>query len=266
MSQTETPTEAEGRVRHERHGRILKIIIDNPTKKNAFLPEMMAQLSDALTLLDRDHDLWCGVLCAEGDNFTAGLDMPKFFGPGAKTVPQAEDSIDAFGLRNICRKPIVTAVNGICFTVGIEMMLAGDIVVAADDCRFCQMEAKRGIAPLGGAHFRFLTRAGWGNAMYHLMLCDEFGAQEAYRIGLVQEVVPAGQHVERAMELARIINANAPLGIQVTKAAGREFIAAGERAAIAAGSTIREQVMNTEDAAEGIRSFVERRAAQFQGR
>ncbi len=146
------------------------------------------------------------------------------------------------------------------------MMLAGDIVVAAEDCRFCQMESKRGIAPLGGAHFRFLSRAGWGNAMYHLMLCDEFTAAEAYRIGLVQEVVSAGRQIDRAMEIAGTIARNAPLGIQVTKEAGRKFIEAGEQAAIAYVPKIRERVMKTEDAAEGIRSFVERRAAVFKGR
>jgi enoyl-CoA hydratase len=268
MAEAQSEVKAVGQVRHERHGNILKIIIDNPAKKNAFVPEMMAQLSDALTLLDTDDDLWCGVLCAEGENFTAGLDMPKFFGPGAarNQQPRPAGAVDPFGLAKILSKPLVTAVSGICFTVGIEMMLAGDIVVAADDTRFCQMESKRGIAPLGGAHFRYITRAGWGNAMYHLMLCDEFGAEEAYRIGLVQEVVPAGQHVERAMEIARIINSNAPLGIRVTKEAGRKFIEAGEQAAIAAGATIRGRVMQTEDAAEGIRSFVERRPANFKGR
>ena len=257
---------AEGRVRSERHDHTLKIVIDNPAKKNAFVPEMMAQLAAAMTELDRDPDLWVGVLCAEGDHFTAGLDMPRFFGPGAKPSEIPADHIDPFGMRNQCRKPVVTAVQGICFTVGIEMALAGDIVVAAEGSRFCQMEAKRGIAPLGGAHFRFLTRAGWGNAMYHLMLCDEFGAEEAYRIGLVQEVTPAGRQGERAMEIARIIAGNAPLGIQVTKEAGRKFIEAGERAAIDVVPTIRQRVMGTEDAAEGIRSFVERRAAVFQGR
>lgn len=261
-----TETVAEARVRSERHGHILKIVIDNPTKKNAFVPEMMAQLSQALTELDRDDDLWVGVLCAEGDNFTAGLDMPKFFGPGAKPAPIPDDAIDPFGLRNQCRKPVVTAVQGICFTVGIELALAGDIVVAADDSRFCQMEAKRGIAPLGGAHFRYITRAGWGNAMYHLLLCDEFGAQEAYRIGLVQEVTPAGRQVERAMELAAIIAGNAPLGVQVTKEAGRKYIEAGERAAIEVVPLIRDRVMDSEDAREGILSFVERRAAVFTGR
>jgi enoyl-CoA hydratase len=255
----------EGRVFHERHDRILKIVIDNPAKKNAFSPEMMAQLSDAMTLLHNDESLWVGVLCAVGENFTAGLDMPKFFGPTATRKPRPESNIDPFGMANRCKKPIVTAVQGIVFTVGIEMMLAGDIVVAADDCRFCQMEAKRGIAPLGGAHFRFISRAGWGDAMYHLLLCDEFSAKEAHRIGLVQEVVPAGQHVARAMELAAIIARNAPLGIQVTKEAGRKFIEAGEEAAIAIVPMIRERVLNTADAAEGIRSFVERRAADFRG-
>jgi enoyl-CoA hydratase len=256
----------EGQIRSERHGHILKVVIDNPAKKNAFVPQMMAQLSAAMTELDRDPELWVGVLCAEGDNFTAGLDMPKFFGPTATPSQIPEDHIDPFGMRNQCRKPIVTAVQGICFTVGIEMALAGDIVVAAEGSRFCQMEAKRGIAPLGGAHFRYITRAGWGNAMYHLMLCDEFGAEEAYRIGLVQEVVPAGSQIERAMEIARIIAANAPLGIQVTKEAGRKFIEVGERAAIDIVPTIRQRVMGTGDAAEGIASFVERRAAVFQGR
>ena len=213
-----------GRVTHERHDHILKITIDNPAKKNAFSPEMMEQLSDALTLLDGDASLWVGVVCANGRDFTAGLDMPKFFGPTATRKPLPEGNIDPFGMRNTCRKPVVTAVQGIVYTVGIEMALAGDIIVAADDCRFCQMEGKRGIAPLGGAHFRHIARSGWGNAMYHLLLCDEFSSAEAYRVGLVQEVVPAGTQIERAMELARIIAANAPLGIQVTKEAGRKYI------------------------------------------
>ncbi len=81
---------SEGRVRHERHDHILKIIIDNPAKKNAFSPEMMAELSDALTLLDNDDGLWVGVLCAAGGSFTAGLDMPKFFGPTASRKPLPE--------------------------------------------------------------------------------------------------------------------------------------------------------------------------------
>ena len=86
-------------------------------------------------------------------------------------------------------KPLVSAVQGITFTIGIEIALAGDIIVASSDTRFCQLEPKRGLAPLGGATIRYVQRAGWGNAMYHLLRADEFTAEEALRIGLVQEVV-----------------------------------------------------------------------------
>ena len=256
----------EGKVRTETHERIFKIIIDNPAKKNAFSPAMMEQLSDALTELHNNDSLWVGVICAEGKDFTAGLDMPKFFGPNAEKRNFKEGNVDAFGLQKRCKKPIVTAVQGIVFTIGIELMLAGDIVVAADDARFCQMESKRGIAPLGGAHFRFLSRTGWGNAMYHLLLCDEFTAARAREIGLVQEVVPAGQQVERAMALAAIIARNAPLGIQVTKEAALKYVEHGEDAAIAYIPAVRKRVLNSADAREGIQSFIERRAAVFQGR
>jgi len=258
--------ESIGQVHFERVDHILKITIDNVAKRNAFVPQMMAQLSEALTLLDRDDDLWVGVICAAGDHFTAGLDMPKFFGPDAKPEPRPPGNVDPFGLTVACSKPIVTAVQGLVLTVGIEMMLAGDIVVAAENARFCQMEAKRGIAPLGGAHFRFLSRTGWGNAMYHLLLCDEFDAHEAHRIGLVQEVVPVGSQIERALEIAAKINQNAPLGIRATLFGARQYLAHGQQAAIDALPAIRDRVFGTADAAEGIQSFVERRPAAFQGR
>jgi enoyl-CoA hydratase/carnithine racemase len=255
-----------GEVRTEADGRIFKIIVDNAAKKNAFTPEMMLQISDAFTAFDRNDDYWVAVLCAAGDHTTAGLDMPKFFGPNASRAESPAGNLDAFALKGRTFKPVVAAVQGITFTIGIEMMLAADIVIAADTARFCQMESKRGIAPLGGAHFRFLTRTGWGNAMYHLMLCDEFGAERALQIGLVQEVVPHGRQIDRAVEVARAIAKNAPLGIRVMKEAALKYIEAGEKAAIAVIPTVRDRVLGSEDAKEGIRSFVERREAQFQGR
>lgn len=255
-----------GEVRTEAEGRICKIVIDNVTKKNAFTPDMMLQISEAFTAFDRNDEQWVAVLCAAGDHTTAGLDMPKFFGPDAIRKESPEGNIDAFALKRRTFKPVVAAVQGITFTIGIEMMLAADIVIAADSTRFCQMESKRGIAPLGGAHFRFLSRTGWGNAMYHLMLCDEFGADRALQIGLVQEVVPHGRQVARAIEVAHLIAKNAPLGIRVMKEAALKYIEAGEKAAIAVIPSIRDRVMGSEDAKEGIRSFIERREAKFQGR
>jgi enoyl-CoA hydratase/carnithine racemase len=98
------------------------------------------------------------------------------------------------------------------------------------------------------------------------MLCDEFDAQRALQIGLVQEVVPHGQQIERGMEIAHAIARNLPLGLRAMKEAARRYIAAGEAAPIAAIPALRERVLASEDAQEGIRSFVERREASFRGR
>lgn len=256
----------EGEVRSEIDGHILHITIANATRRNAITPEMMQQLASALTELDENPELRVGVITADGDHFTAGLDMPKFFGPMATAKPIPADKVDPLGLAKRCSKPIVTAVQGITYTVGPELMLAGDIVVAADSSRFSQMEPKRGIAALGGAHFRYLTRMGWGDAMYHLLLADEFDAERALKVGLVQEVVPHGQQGDRARELAALIAQNAPIGVQATKAAARDLLAEAEKAALAALPLIREKVLGSKDMVEGIKSFMERRPAVFEGK
>jgi enoyl-CoA hydratase len=253
-------------VRMTVEGHICVISLDNSAKKNAITPELMSQLSKHLTAFEADDDLWVAVLDPAGEHTTAGLDMPKFFGPTATAKPIPKDDIDPFALARRTTKPVISVVHGITYTIGIEMMLAGDIVIAADTARFCQMESKRGIAPLGGAHFRYLTRTGWGNAMYHLFLCDEFDAAEALRIGFVQEVHPYGRHRERAMEIARRICRCAPIGLRATKTAAQLFLESGERPAIDAIPGIEKTVFATEDFKEGIQSFMERREARFQGR
>src|SRR4029077_6627679 len=125
-------------------------------------------------------------------------------------------------------------VQGITFTIGIEIALAGDIVVAASDARFCQLEPKRGLATLGGGTVRYVQRAGWGNAMYHLLRADEFSADEALRIGLVQEVVAPGTQADRAVALAREVAPCAPFALVHTKANARLALDEGEPAAVAA--------------------------------
>jgi enoyl-CoA hydratase len=247
-------------------GHVCVIALDNVAKKNAITPELMAQLSAHLTTFEDDDNLWVAILDPAGEHTTAGLDMPKFFGSSATAKPIPEDQVDPFALKRRTTKPLISVVHGITYTIGIEMMLAGDIVIAADTARFCQLESRRGIAPFGGAHFRYLTRTGWGNAMYHLFLCDEFDAQEALRIGFVQEVHPYGEHRERAMEIARRICQCAPLGLRATKKAALEYVEQGERAGVAAIAAIQKAVFGTEDFKEGIQSFIERREARFQGR
>ena len=262
-------TDNEGSITTEVKDHILLIGLNRPEKLNGYTPTMATQLVDAMTELDTNDELWVGVLFAHGDHFTAGLDLPKWtdrMSSNDRSHTDQSSRVDPMALGRACRKPIITAVKGITYTFGIELALAGDIIIAADNCRFSQLEPARGIHATGGATIRFVERGGWGNAMYHLLTCDEFGAEEAYRVGLVQEVVATGTQIARAMEIAHIIAQNAPLGIQATKAAGRAYIEAGEASAVNAIDDIRARVMNSQDAAEGIQSFVERRAAVFTGR
>lgn len=242
------------------------ITVDRSEKRNGFTPKMLHELAAAMTRLDEDPSLFCGVLAFAGADTTAGLDMPMFFGPDADPRALRTEGVDPLGLGRRLTKPQITAVQGITYTIGIELALAGDIVVAADDTRFCQLEPKRGLVAVGGATLRFATRGGWGNAMYHLLRADEFGADEAHRIGLAQEVVPTGTQIDRAIELALEVAANAPLAIMATKANARVALDHGEAAAIAEFPAIVATLEASDDLAEGIASFLERRPARFEGR
>lgn len=256
-----------GTVRTTLADRVLRIHVDRANKLGAFTPEMFEGLAAALSELEDTDDAWMGVVTFQGPHTTAGLDLPRFAGSmraGGSAVD--DDRPDAFAIRRRCRKPVVMAVQGICFTIGIEMALAADIVVAADDARFAQLEPKRGLAVFGGAHVRYIQRAGWGNAMYHLLRADEFDAQRALQLGFVQEVVAAGTQIERAMALAREILECAPIAVQEIKRAANVYLEQGERAAFDQIPHMRTTTANTQDFAEGIASFRERRPAHFQGR
>lgn len=250
----------------EQRGHLLLIGFNRAQKMNAFDSEMLGMLGDAFALLENDPELRCGVIFAQGEHFTAGLDL-------ADVAPKMADgsldlrgaAIDPWGVHGKKRsKPTVVAVQGRCLTLGIELCLAQDVCVAASDARFAQIEIKRGIFPFGGATFRLVQTAGWGNAMRWLLTGDEFGADEAYRIGLVQEVVPPGEQLERAIAIAETIAAQAPLGVQATIASARSAVE--QEAAARALLPEIMRLMASEDAREGLMSFLERRSANFTGR
>ncbi len=258
----------DGQVTTETRGHLYLMGLDRAEKYNGLTPKMFTELTEAYNELEANDALRVGVLFAHGKHFTAGLDLPKFTEHMKKGERPyfRKGQVDVYALRRRISKPVVAAVHGITYTAGIEMMLATDIVVAASDCRFSQLEAKRGIMAAGGATFRFVQRGGWGNAMYHLLTCDEFNAQEALRCGFVQEVVEPGKQLDRAIELAGHIARMAPLAIRATKENALRFIKDGEDACIGEFEGIQRRLSNTEDAAEGVRSFVERRDPNFTGR
>ena len=257
-----------GTVRTETQGHVFKIHVGRVEKRNAFTPQMFAAMEAAYTELDRNDDLWVGVVLFDGDHTTAGLDLPLFFGnmQSDARADDGNDRLDVFALKARCRKPIVMAVQGITYTIGLEMMLAADIVIAASDCRFCQLEPKRGLGVFAGGNFRQIERAGWGNAMYHLLRADEFGAERALQLGYVQEVLAPDAHKARAMAVAEEIAANAPIAIQYIKRASLAYVLEGEQAAIDMIPEMRVATSSSEDAKEGMASFLERRDPVFQGR
>jgi enoyl-CoA hydratase/carnithine racemase len=257
-----------GTVQLERRGHVLLMGLDRPAKRNAFDLPMWEALCRAYATLERDSELRVGVVHALGDHFTGGLDLPQWsavFSSGAWQI--VEGGLDPLGMTGPrVSKPILCAVQGTCLTIGIELMLATDIRIAASTTRFGQIEVKRGIYPVGGATLRFPREVGWGNAMRYLLTGDEFDAHEAYRMGMVQEVVPPGDQLPRALAIAETIAAQAPLGVYATLASSRAAIPSSERAAEARLMPDLQPIMKSADVAEGLRAFLERRPGKFTGR
>jgi enoyl-CoA hydratase/carnithine racemase len=251
-------------------GHVLLMGLNRPDKRNAFNLDMYRELSAALGRLHRDTHLRCGVVYAKGEHFTAGLDLAEWapsFAQG-KFPDLPEDGMDPLGLdsSNQVDKPVVMAVQGLCLTIGIELMLATDIRVAEENARFGQIEIKRGIYPVGGATVRLHQEIGWANAMRYLLTGDEIPAREALRMGLIQEITPGGACLDKALELAHAVAKQAPLGVAATLRSARMTRTLGEQAAIAKLLPDLIPIMDSEDVKEGLASFLERRQARFKGR
>jgi enoyl-CoA hydratase len=250
-------------------GHVLEIGVNRAEKMNALSPEMYAALARAFAHLDRSPELRVGLIHARGKHFTSGIELDKWapvFAAG-KGFPTPEDGLDPFAIKGPrCGKPLVIAVQGCCYTWGVELLLATDVRVAAEDTRFAMLEVKRGIYPCGGATIRLPQQMGWSNAQRYLLTGDTWTVAEALRTGLVQEVVAPGQQVEAARAIAGRIAAAAPLGVRAALRSSRRALLDGEAVAAAHVFDDFPEVMRSEDAAEGVRSFLERRDAAFKGR
>jgi enoyl-CoA hydratase len=250
-------------------GHILQIGVRRPEKMNALSREMSSGLGSALHRLQHDPDLRVGVIWAEGQHFTSGVDLNDWkdaFASG-EPFPVGPDEIDPMSLSGPrLTKPLVIAVQGRCYTWGWELLLNTDLRVAARDTRFAMLEVRRGFYACGGATLRLPREIGWANAQRYLLTGDELGADEAHRLGMINELCEPGRQLEAALALAQRVASAAPLGVQGSLRSSRLCWLEGEAAAVRPMFAGMADVMRSEDAAEGVRSFIERREARFTGR
>jgi len=254
-------------VSHQKH--ILIIKINRPEKYNALSIAMYHDLGRALAKLNNDRELRVAVIHAEGKHFTAGVELnlwAPILGSG-KPIPIPPDAIDPYGLTGERHtKPLVIAVQGYCFTWGVELLLNTEIRVAARDTVFQMLEVQRGLFPCSGATLRLHKEIGWGNAHKLMLTGERWNAEDAYRWGMVQDVVETGQQFAKAMEYARKIADCAPLGVQALLKSTRAAETEEQDTAVKQMFSDLMPVMQSQDAAEGIQSFLERRTAVFHGR
>ena len=253
----------------ERRGNVLMIGLTRPDKRNAFDPDMIGQLAAAYTQLDEDKSLRAGVVWADGHDFTSGLDMAAI----AKQIPKMilhplipRGMVDPWGVNSApCRKPIVTAVQGRCFTLGIELMLCNQISVASQDATFTQYEVSRGLLPFGGGTVRWPLTVGTHNANRYLLTGEEFDAAEALRIGLVQHIVPHDERIAKAFEIADKIAQQAPLAVQAALRNSRLAQGFGTDKAIHKINFELVKLLFSKDLRRGFKAFKARETAKFEG-
>lgn len=244
----------------DRHDGVLTIGINRPAKANAFNLQTFHELSLAYAELDEDEDARVGVLHAEGRHFTAGMDLTEVAPEvAAGHLLQAAGGIDPWQVTGRrLSKPLIAAVQGKCLTLGVELVLAADFAVCTPSASFAQLEPQIGLFPFGGSTTRLPQRAGWGNAMRWLLTCEEYGADEALRLGVVQEIVSEGHHLERALELAaRVARHPAPAVAAVLQNA-RLSVRHGEAAAEADMLRLARTSFTSPEGEAGIAAFAPR--------
>lgn len=264
---------------YEKVDGIARVTFNRPAVRNAMDPEVVVRLADAWDDFAADSAMRVALITGAGDKaFCSGADLGKLiplFSGGRQPENEwderllADRSLMSRALLKGAEpvyKPVVAAINGFCLAGGTELIQGTDIRIAAEHARFGLTEVARGIIPAGGSLARLARQIPYSKAMEILLTGQHMTAQEAWRIGLVNEVVPADQVLKRAEEYAAMIAANAPLAVSACKEAVIRSSGLTLAEAYVIESEVSGRVMRSDDAREGPRAFMEKRPPVFTGR
>jgi len=269
----------------ERAGHVMVVTMNRPERRNALSPEMMAGMSAAWDEANADPDVRAVILTGAGGCFCAGADLADMSehapgdafaaaadgeapgdGSGSTVADIAKGVIKPLLKGFLLDKPLVAAVEGPAIAGGTEILQATDVRIAGESARFGVSEVRLGLYPLGGSAVRLRRQIPYTVAADLLLSGRSITAAEALRIGLIGEVVPDGAALDRALEVASAIAANGPVAVQAVLRTLRETEGVSEPEAMRIDSEIGMAVFASDDAREGPRAFVEKRAPQFTGR
>lgn len=244
---------------------VLVIMINRNERRNAIDPETSAIMEDILNQAEKDPGVGCIIITGAGDrSFCSGEDLSAYDENG--TCQTIMDHGFAGITERLCAKPIICAANGTAVAGGLEIALSCDIIVAAEHARFGLSEVKIGFLATSGGLIRLPKVIPYRIASEMCLTGQLISAQRAYEIGLINYVVPADQVMAKSMELARVIAANAPISLKLTKEIFHIATQVSEEDAQRFCNRCWDYIEKTEDAVEGPRAFLEKRKPNWQGK
>jgi enoyl-CoA hydratase len=259
----------------EKDGHILTVTLNRPEKRNAVNSEVMCRLYDAWVQLDEDDDLRVGILTGNGNTFCAGMDLSEIGKLGSgnpenqwmERVMKEPAVIYGAWLKTYRpTKPVILAAEGFARAGGTEILQGTDIRVAGESAMFGVTEVQRGLFPMAGSAVRLRRQIGYAVAAEMLLAGEDLPARRAFELGLVNHVVPDGQALAKAREIANRIASNGPLAVKAILATLRSTETLPEEEAFAIEQALGMKVMSSEDAREGPRAFLEKREPVFKGK
>ena len=249
----------------EQRGHVLIVTMNRPEARNALSPSMMALMRQAWDRVDADPGIRVCVLTGAGGAFCAGADLKAMTAdhPGSRLGDLDLAVIEPLLKGRRLSKPLIAAVEGPAIAGGTEILQACDIRVAGQSARFGVSEARWGLFPLGGSAVRLPRQIPYTLAADLLLTGRHIRAAEALAMGLIGHVVPDGQALAKALEIADAIAANGPVAVRAILATMRETEGMAENDAFAIEAKLGASVFATDDAREGPRAFAEKRRPEF---